>query len=225
MYIVLTSPCDFVAVPLRKGTVLGKQKGCNPFIKNGGEGAMKKIFAYSFFILCAVVLFNINPVSVATAQAEEFLIKGTHLVQGEVVSETDTEVVIKTKNGDQTFSKADVEKAVDYVRPVSSTQQVRRKGSFIRAVSEFITVNIRKFLAAVEPTHFKFLKWFEKTRFYRVLMNVPEFKKFKKDNYAGYVLAYYCIWVIILAIALRVLKELVILVLSLFGIELNRNKY
>jgi hypothetical protein len=186
---------------------------------------MKKVFLHSFFVLCAVALFNINPVSVTKAQAEEFLIKGAYLVQGEVVSETETEVVIKTKNGDKTFNKADVEKAVDYVRPASSTSQARRKGAFIKNTVEFITVYIRKFLGAIEPTHLKFLKWFEKSRLYRVLMNVPELRKFKKDNYAGYVLAYYCIWVIILAIALRVLKELVILVLSLFGIEVNKNRY
>jgi hypothetical protein len=186
---------------------------------------MKKVLLHVIFMVCAVALFNINPVSVATALAEEFLIKGAYLVQGEIVSETETEVVIKTKDGDKIYNKADVEKAVDYVRPASATQPARRKGSFVNAAVEFITVNVKRFVAVIKPTHFKFLKWFEKTRFYRVLMNVPEFKKFKKDNYTGYVLAYYCIWMIILAIALRLLKELVILVLSIFGVEINRNKY
>ncbi|MFC1809095.1 hypothetical protein ACFL3D_03130 [Candidatus Omnitrophota bacterium] len=186
---------------------------------------MKKIYSIKLYLLFLLCLLCVNIAAHNGAYAEEYLVKGHYLVEGEIVEQKGNRVVIETADGSRKeYHRNDVQQTTEYARPEVVAPQTTKGSSFFGKAWDFIVEKTTNLTAFMRPQHTKFIRWFERTKFNKAIMNVEEIKNFRKNNKAGYVMSVYCVFLLLLAGALRLTQELIILVLHFFGIDIDRKR-
>lgn len=185
----------------------------------------------------------------ASAYAEQILLKDHRLLEGTVLSEDDKDIYLETKTGLEEIRKEDVVlRGSRDLKDMGKTKEERREEQnaqtaaspapamtlgqriqkyyydTLRCGINDVPAYKRKISNFFIPIHRKIMWYVESSIPYKLVMKSDAAQKYRRKNPIGFMLSIYCVLLICFAIVLRLAKESFFLLLSFFGIDMKRGR-